>query len=86
VVRNYASKQGLPGYSSNYSEYPDCQPGQSGYPLGNYPVPGQAKWAPAFVTSNVPGSTGITNAFWGQNQKRTFKTTVIPSHLPAPLP
>jgi len=82
AVRDYASKLGLPGYPSNYSEYPDCQPGQSGYMLGGYREPGQAKWSPALTTSNLPGSRGITNAFWGQSQQRTFKTTVIPSHLP----
>jgi ABC-type transporter Mla subunit MlaD len=82
VVRNYAPQQNIPGYTRNYSEYPDCQPGQSGYPLGGYRVPGLPKWNPAYGTSNIPGSRGITNAYWGANHKRTFKTTVIPSHLP----
>jgi len=86
VVRDYAPQNGIPGYTSSYSEYPDCQPGQTGYPLGDYPIPGQAKWNPAFVTSNIPGSRGITDVFFKKNGEKVIKNTTIPSHLPAPLP
>ena len=46
VIRNYASRLGLSGFSPNYNEYPDCQAGQTGYPLGNFPAPGQAPVEP----------------------------------------
>jgi virulence factor Mce-like protein len=38
----------------------DCQAGQSGYLLGNYPVPGQAANNPAIAVSNIPGNRGPT--------------------------
>jgi len=82
VVRNYASKLGLSGYSPNYNEYPDCQAGQTGYPLGNFPAPGQPKWSPAQVLDNLPGSRGVTDVFFNQDGSRQLKDTRIPSHQP----
>ena len=82
VVRNYASKLGLSGFAPNYHEYPDCQPGQTGYPLGNFPVPGQAPYSPAQVLANLPGSRGITDVYFNQNGTRTLKDTRIPAHQP----
>ncbi len=61
---------------------PDCQPGQSGYFYGQDPLPGQAKNNPAEGNPDIPGSRGVTNAFWLQNGKRIQKDTRIPSHLP----
>ena len=49
----------------------DCQSGQTGYVLGNYPLPGQAKNNPAFGISNIPGDRGPT--FHGRPS--------IPEHL-----
>jgi ABC-type transporter Mla subunit MlaD len=86
VVRKYAGKLGLSGFSPNYHEYPDCQPGQTGYPLGDLRAPGQPKWSPAQVLDNLPGSRGITDAYFTQNGTRIQKNTTIPSHLPKPLP
>jgi phospholipid/cholesterol/gamma-HCH transport system substrate-binding protein len=86
VVRNYAGKLGLSGFSTNYNEYPDCQPGQTGYVLGNFPAPGQPPWSPAQVLANLPGSRGVTNVFYDQSGNRSLKNTTIPSHLPEPLP
>jgi ABC-type transporter Mla subunit MlaD len=82
VIRKYASKLGVSGFSPNYNEAPDCQPGQTGYPLGNFPAPGQAPSNPAQVLSNLPGSRGISDVFWNKNGKRVLKDTRIPSHQP----
>ncbi len=82
MIRNYASRLGVSGFSPNYHEYPDCQPGQTGYPLGNFPAAGQAPSNPAQVLSNLPGSRGITNVFWNKNGQRVIKNTRIPSHQP----
>jgi len=55
----------------------DCQPGQTGYVLGQYRIPGQAKDNPAFGISDIPGSRGTT--FNGRAH--------VPGHLqPRPLP
>jgi len=82
VVRNYASKLGLSGYSPNYNEYPDCQPGQTGYPLGNFPAPGQPLSSPAQVLDNLPGSRGVTDVFFDARVHRTTRDTRIPSDQP----
>jgi hypothetical protein len=82
VVRHYASKLGLPGFSPNYNEYPDCEPGQTGYVLGDYRAPGQPKSSPAQLLTNLPGSRGITDVYFNQNGTRTLKNTTIPSHMP----
>jgi ABC-type transporter Mla subunit MlaD len=82
VVRNYAGKLGISGFSRHYAEAPDCQPGQTGYPVGNFPAPGQPPSNPAQVLANLPGSRGITDVFWNKNGKREIKDTRIPSHQP----
>jgi hypothetical protein len=82
VVRNYASKLGLSGYQRNYNEAPDCQSGQVGYPLGNFPAPGQSRDNPAQVLDNLPGSRGVTDVFFNKNGDRVLKDTRIPSHQP----
>ena len=82
VIRNYASRLGLPGYQPNYNEAPDCQPGQTGYPLGSFPIPGQAADNPGSALSNIPGSRGVTDVFYDKNQNRVLKDTRIPSHQP----
>jgi ABC-type transporter Mla subunit MlaD len=82
VVRNYAGKLGVSGFSTKYNEAPDCQPGQTGYPLGNFPAPGQAPSNPGQVLANLPGSRGVTNLFFDAAGNRTTKDTRIPSHQP----
>jgi ABC-type transporter Mla subunit MlaD len=82
VVQNYASKLGLSGYGPNYNEYPDCQYGQTGYILGDHRAPGQAKWSPAQVLDNQPGSRGVTDFYFEKNGDRIIKDTRIPSHQP----
>ncbi len=67
---------------ANGGATPDCQPGQSGYYYGRAPLPGQPKNNPAQGVRDIPGSRGITNAFWLQNGTRLQKDTRIKSHLP----
>jgi ABC-type transporter Mla subunit MlaD len=71
-----------PAGQPSFGQYPDCQPGQQGYPLGNFPVPGQAKWSPSFNAADIPGSRGVTSVFFDQNGERVLKDTRIPSHQP----
>jgi hypothetical protein len=82
VVRNYAGRLGVSGFSTDYNEYPDCQPGQTGYPLGFLPAPGQSPSNPAQVLSNLPGSRGVTDLFFGPGGVRTQKDTRIAAHQP----
>ena len=82
VVRKYAGKLGLSGFSTSYHEYPDCQAGQTGYPLGDFRAPGQPPWSPAQVLDNLPGSRGVTDAYFKRNGTRKLKDTRIPSHQP----
>jgi ABC-type transporter Mla subunit MlaD len=82
VVRNYAGKLGVSGFSTDYNEYPDCQPGQTGYPLGFLPAPGQSPSNPAQVLSNLPGSRGVTDLFFGPGGVRTLKDTRIAANQP----
>jgi ABC-type transporter Mla subunit MlaD len=82
VVRNYAGKLGLSGYSTNYNEYPDCQYGQTGYMLGDFRAPGQSADNPAEVLDNQPGSRGITDVYYKRDGTKIIKNTTIPSHMP----
>ncbi|OLE36431.1 MAG: hypothetical protein AUG48_07450 [Actinobacteria bacterium 13_1_20CM_3_68_9] len=71
-----------PAGQPNFGQYPDCQPGQQGYPLGNFPVPGQAKSSPSFNVADIPGSRGVTDAYWDASGTRVQRDTRIPSHQP----
>ena len=56
---------------------PNCQAGQSGYVLGNYPAPGQRPSDPAFGVKNISQATGIpplgkTDLFLMRNGERRF--------------
>jgi ABC-type transporter Mla subunit MlaD len=82
VVRDFAARLGAPGFSTDYNEYPDCQPGQTGYPLGNLPAPGQSPSNPAQVLANLPGSRGVTDLFYGPGGVRMQNDTRIASHQP----
>ena len=67
---------------ANGGATPDCQPGQTGYFYGQDRIPGQPKSNPAQGNPDIPGSRGITDAFWLQNGTRIQKDTRIKSHLP----
>ena len=76
----------MPSGQPNYGQYPDCQPGQTGYMLGRYPIPGQSQANPTVGISDLPGSRGISNVYFDSAGNRTTKTTNIPSHLPKFIP
>jgi ABC-type transporter Mla subunit MlaD len=65
-------------------EFPDCQSGQTGYGLGNYPIPGQTPDSPAFVMSDIPGSRGPTMLFYDEDGHRQLIDTRIPGRFPNP--
>ena len=60
----------------------DCQPGQSGYPLGQIRVPGQALADPADRVSNLPGSRGPTTLFYDADRQRTRFDSRVKSRQP----
>jgi ABC-type transporter Mla subunit MlaD len=72
----------MPTGQPNYGQYPDCQAGQTGYPSGFWPVPGQAKSSPVNVQPDIPGSRGVTDVFWNAAHQRVLRDTRIPSHQP----
>jgi hypothetical protein len=84
VVRNYAGKLGLSGFSRNYNEAPDCQPGQTGYALGDLRVPGQAASNPSLAVSDMPGSRGPTTLFYTQDGTRQLRDTRVSGRYPNP--
>jgi hypothetical protein len=65
-------------------EFPDCQSGQTGYALGNYPVPGQSSDSPAFTISDIPGSRGPTTLFYNEQGERELIDTRVPGRFPNP--
>jgi ABC-type transporter Mla subunit MlaD len=60
----------------------DCQPGQTGYLLGQLRAPGQGKDNPAIVVSDIPGNRGITDVFWKRDGTRILKDTRVKSRQP----
>ncbi len=60
----------------------DCQPGQTGYLLGDLRLPGQAASNPAIGVPDLPGDRGPTTAFWQQNGQRIFVDTRVESRQP----
>jgi ABC-type transporter Mla subunit MlaD len=62
---------------SGTASAPNCQPGQTGYVLGNFPSPGQRPQDPAFGVRDISAATGIpklgqSDVFWFKNGTRTF--------------
>jgi phospholipid/cholesterol/gamma-HCH transport system substrate-binding protein len=60
----------------------DCQPGQTGYALGQIRVPGQSKKNPAAVVADLPGDRGPTTAFWKRGGDRILKDTRVRARQP----
>jgi ABC-type transporter Mla subunit MlaD len=79
VHANGYAPTGQPG-----PEFPDCQPGQTGYALGDARVPGQPKSNPAFGISDIPGSRGPTTLFYNQNGTRELRDTRVGGRFPNP--
>jgi ABC-type transporter Mla subunit MlaD len=60
----------------------DCQPGQTGYILGDLRIPGQPSNNPAVGLPDLPGDRGPTTAFWKQNGDRIFIDTRVEARQP----
>jgi len=69
-------------YAPTGQEDRDCQPGQSGYPLGFQGVPGQPASDPANRASDLPGSRGATTLFWNADGDRQIVDTTNPRRAP----
>jgi len=63
-------------------EYPDCAPGQFGYPLGELLLPGQPYIAPGIGVGDYPGSLGPTTAFFKRDGTRVLRDTRVASRAP----
>ena len=62
----------------------DCQSGQTGYPLGSYPVPGQGPESPVFAPSDIPGTRGPTTLFYDENGQRQLYDSRVSGRYPNP--
>ncbi len=62
--------------------YPDCGPGQFGYPLGELLLPGQPYLAPGIAVGDYPGSLGPTTAFFKRDGTRVLRDTRAASRAP----
>jgi ABC-type transporter Mla subunit MlaD len=60
----------------------NCQPGQTGYVLGDVRIPGQKKDNPAVIVRNLPGDPGPTTAYWKQDGSRVLKDTRVKARQP----
>jgi ABC-type transporter Mla subunit MlaD len=60
----------------------NCQPGQTGYVLGEDRLPGQPRSNPANGVRDLPGDPGPTTAFWRQNGDRIQADTRVNSRQP----
>jgi ABC-type transporter Mla subunit MlaD len=65
-------------------EFPDCQPGQTGYALGELRTPGLPPSNPAFGVSDIPGSRGPTTLFYKQDGTRQLRDTRVSGRYPNP--
>jgi ABC-type transporter Mla subunit MlaD len=75
---------GQPGTEGFGSDEPDCQAGQTGFPLGINKVPAQAAFDPAISSHDIPGSRGPTTSFWTQDGERQYIDTRVPGRWPNP--
>jgi ABC-type transporter Mla subunit MlaD len=62
--------------------FPDCLPGQQGYPLGRLPLPGQRPADPQIGVGDYPGSLGPTTLFFNQQGLREPRDTRVGSRSP----
>ncbi|HET6831164.1 MAG TPA: MlaD family protein [Solirubrobacterales bacterium] len=60
----------------------DCQPGQTGYALGQLLADGQSPQNPAAVVADLPGDRGVTDVFWKQDGTRVLRDTRVESRQP----
>jgi len=60
----------------------DCQPGQTGYALGQLRVAGQSRQNPAALVPDLPGDRGVTDVFWKLDGTRVLKDTRVKARQP----
>jgi ABC-type transporter Mla subunit MlaD len=75
---------GEPGSEGFGTDNPDCQAGQTGYPLGSARVPGQSPADPAIAVRDIPGSRGPTTSFWTRSGDRLYVDTRVSGRWPNP--
>jgi ABC-type transporter Mla subunit MlaD len=75
---------GQPGTEGFGTDNPDCQAGQTGYPLGINRVPAQGAFEPALSAPDIPGSRGPTTSFWTRSGDRTYVDTRVSGRWPNP--
>jgi hypothetical protein len=69
-------------YAPSGQDGSDCQPGQTGYILGDLRVKGQSRSNPSVAVSDIPGSRGPTTLYWKRNGTRELRDTRIAAHQP----
>jgi ABC-type transporter Mla subunit MlaD len=60
----------------------NCQPGQTGYVLGDLRVPGQGKDNPSVLVRDLPGDPGPSDVYFNQDGTRSLKDTRVKSRQP----
>ncbi len=70
------------GPTGQKGTHADCQAGQTGYPLGDLPVPGQSADNPAIAVSDLPGSRGPTTLYLTQGGQIQLRDTRVDSRAP----
>ena len=75
---------GQPGTEGFGTDDPDCQAGQTGYPLGVSQVAGQGADNPAISTPDLPGSRGPSTSFWTRDGDRQYIDTRVSGRWPNP--
>jgi len=60
----------------------DCQPGQTGYPLGKLQVPGQGDANPAVIVPDIPGDRGVTDVYFNRDGTRELRDTRVEARQP----
>jgi ABC-type transporter Mla subunit MlaD len=60
----------------------NCQPGQTGYLLGDLRLPGQPRHNPTVGVPRLPGNRGPTTAYWEQDGTRILKDTRVNARQP----
>ena len=60
----------------------DCQPGQSGYLLGQLRAKGQGKDNPSILVPDIPGDRGITDVYFTREGDRELRDTRVAARQP----
>jgi ABC-type transporter Mla subunit MlaD len=63
-------------------DFPDCLPGQQGYPLGRLPLPGQRPADPQIGVGDYEGSLGPTTLYFNDQGQREVRDTRVRSRSP----